>query len=66
MFCKYLHVQQWKTRRNGKPHQNKLNPVPEPNVSIRDNYGALKADTGIIEPGKGKDTNHRENSTRKE
>ena len=51
---------------NGKPHQYKLNPVAEPNTSTIENSGALKAATGITDPGKDKDTNHRETITGQE
>ena len=32
---------------NGEPRQHKLNPVSEHNTSIGDNYGDIKAATGI-------------------
>ena len=43
---------------NGEPHQHKLNPVSEPKASISDNFGDLKAATGIADPVKSKDINH--------
>ena len=54
MRCKNSHLKSRKTRGNVKPHQHKLNPVSEPNSRTIDNFGSLKAATGITHPFKGK------------
>ena len=51
---------------NVKPHHHKLKPVSEPNKITRDNFGALKSDTGIKNRGKSKYTKHCDTSTGKE
>ena len=51
---------------NGKPRQQQPNIISDPNLSTRDNFGALQATSSTTGPDKGKNTNHKENITRQE